>query len=38
LKLEHNTVFIEDTERVYDFERNLDELLGLLIKLTETKN
>lgn len=35
LKLEGNTVYIEDTERVYDFERNLDELLGLLMKLTE---
>ena len=38
LKLQGNTVFIENTERAYDFERNLDELLGLLIRLTETQN
>ncbi len=38
LKLEGNTVFIENTERTYDFERNLNELLGLLIRLTETQN
>ena len=38
LKLQGSTVFIENTERAYDFERNLDELLGLLIRLTETQN
>jgi hypothetical protein len=38
LKLEEQTVYVEELERVYDFERNLDELLGLLMRLTETQN
>jgi hypothetical protein len=38
MKLEDQTVFIEEIERVYDFERNLDELLGLLMKITEAQN
>jgi hypothetical protein len=38
MKLEEQTVFIEEIERVYDFERNLDELLGILLKITETQN
>jgi len=38
LKLEGRTVFIEELERVYDFERNLDELLGMLLRLTEAQN
>ncbi|MCU0354512.1 MAG: hypothetical protein MUD08_12360 [Cytophagales bacterium] len=38
LKLEGQTVYIEEIERVYDFERNLDELIGLLLRLTEAQN
>ena len=38
LKLEDKTVFIEETERLYDLNRNLDELIGLLLKITEVQH
>jgi hypothetical protein len=39
IKLEANTVYLEERERIYDIkENNIDELLGLLFKITETQN
>ena len=38
LKLIDNTVYIEELERVYDFSKNLDELIGLLMTLTDPQN
>ena len=38
LKLEGQSVYIEEIERVYDFERNLNEPVGPLLRLTEAQN
>jgi hypothetical protein len=38
LKLEENTLFIEELDRSYNFEKNLDELLGMLLKLTQPQH
>ena len=37
MKLEKEVVYLEELDKVYDFERNLDELLGLLLRITETQ-
>ncbi len=38
LKLEGDTVYLENLERAFDLERNIDELLGILLKMVEEKD
>jgi hypothetical protein len=37
MRLEENTVFIENKERAFDLNKNIDELLGILLKMVEVK-
>ncbi|MBC7923391.1 MAG: hypothetical protein H7Z75_20120 [Ferruginibacter sp.] len=38
LKLQNKTVFVEELERAFSVEKNVDELLGILLKMLESKD